>query len=79
MLPSAENPSNPCMSVKSARPAITLPRSCAPTYNGTRPQASRPPIAAPTETAGLKCPPEIRPTAYAITRTVRPKASPVAT
>src|SRR5664279_2914717 len=35
----------------------------------------RPPATSPTDTAGLKWPPEMGPTAYAIVSTVRPNAS----
>jgi hypothetical protein len=35
----------------------------------------RRPAQRPSDTAGLKCPPEMWPTVYAIVSTVRPKAS----
>ena len=46
-----------------------------PDVGGTSFQANRMATAAPIVTAGLKWPPETWPTAYAIVRTVRPKAS----
>src|SRR6478672_114904 len=44
-------------------------------YGNSRLAGKRPPAHKPTETAGLKCPPEIGPSAYAPDSTVRPNAS----
>src|SRR4051794_25975593 len=44
-------------------------------YAGASRPGKRPPRHNPTVTAGLKCAPEIGPTAYAIVRTLSPNAS----
>ena len=46
---------------------------------GARLSAKRPPATRPSVTAGLKCPPEIWPTAKAIAKTDRPTANATAT
>src|SRR6187455_3079081 len=51
------------------------PMTCATMYGRSDPVGNRPPAHKPTETAGLKCPPEIGPSAYAPDTTVRPNAS----
>ena len=53
--------------------------SCATMKAGARLSAKRPPATRPSVTAGLKCPPEIWPTAKAIARTDRPTANATAT
>src|SRR4051794_10873198 len=52
----------------------TPPITCATMYGKRRVRGKRPPAHRPTETAGLKWPPEIGPSAYAPDNTVRPKA-----
>src|SRR5688500_1785014 len=51
------------------------PRTCATVYGNSKAEGKRPPAHRPTDTAGLKCPPEIGPSAYAPLSTVRPNAS----
>src|SRR6185436_8248227 len=51
------------------------PATCATMYGNSCPAGNRPPAHKPTETAGLKCPPEIGPRAYAPVSTVKPNAS----
>ncbi len=63
MLPSASNPSNPCSTVNSASPASRAPPSWAATKLSVCAHGIRPLIANPTDTAGLKWPPEMWPTA----------------
>ena len=55
--------------------AITPPISWARMYGPVSRHASRPAAAAPSVTAGLKCPPEIGPKAYTPTSTASPTAS----
>src|SRR5688500_12378040 len=70
---------NPPARVKSARPLAmknstappaTPPRTCAAAYGNKRVAGNRPPAHNPIETAGLKWPPEIGPSAYAPVNTV---------
>src|SRR5688572_27677651 len=57
-------------------PAPTIPpTTCAAMYGTSRVVGKRPPVHKPNDTAGLKCPPEIGPSAYAPVTTVSPKAS----
>ena len=65
----------PWAMTQSAAAASTAATTCVAAYAGTSFQANRFAAARPTVTAGLKCPPEMWPTAYAIVRTVSPKAS----
>src|SRR6185436_9441732 len=57
-----------------AAPAMA-PRTCATMYGSSCEAGKRPPAHNPTDTAGLKWPPEIGPSAYAQVSTVRPNAS----
>src|SRR5688572_15848077 len=55
--------------------AATAPATCATMYGRSCPAGKRPPAHNPIDTAGLKCPPEIGPNAYAPVSTVNPNAS----
>src|SRR3954466_1441780 len=69
------NPGLPLAIRKSVTAAAIAPATCATTYAGIARAGNRPPAQSPTVTAGLKCPPEIGPSAYAAVSTDRPNAS----
>ena len=73
-LSSAEKPSRPFATTSSTAPAAMPATTCVTMYPGVSFHEIRPLAAAPRVTAGLKWPPEMWPTAYAITTTVSPKA-----
>src|SRR6185503_5277428 len=66
----------PPLAIVYRRPAPAIaPRIWATIYAGSSDAGNRPAAVNPTETAGFRWQPEMCPMAYAIVRTVRPKAS----